>query len=136
MRIGFTGTRQGMTSAQKLAFLQILAMMKATVLVHGDCVGADADAHRTAHAVGMEVEIRPCNFLNMRAHCEGATKTYPVTTALARNRDIVDRCDAVIATPATAEEQSRGGTWYTIRYALKIKRPLFIIDPDGQTHER
>ncbi len=131
MNVGFTGTRSGMTDAQKATFGNVLAEFSPALFTHGDCVGADADAHQIAVQLDVPVEIRPCNFPSMRAHCEGAAVVHPITTAFTRNRAIVDSCDLLIATPVTNEEQERGGTWYTIRYARKKGRKTIIIPPDG-----
>lgn len=129
--VGFTGSRRGMTDAQRVAFRAVLQALGPSLFVHGDCVGADADAHAIARDEGVVVHIRPCDFSNMRAHCLGAARTHPTTTAFARNRAIVDGCDVLIATPPTADEQPRGGTWYTIRYARKRLRRAVILAPDG-----
>lgn len=48
MKIGFTGTRQGMTPAQRLKATHWLAKLSATEFHHGDCMGADAEAHAIA----------------------------------------------------------------------------------------
>lgn len=129
--VGFTGTRRGLTPAQRSALRPLLTDLGAEILIHGDCVGADAAAHQIAMDAGLRIHIRPCDLPNMRAHCGGAELTFPVTNAFARNRQIVDDCDVLVGTPHTAAEQSRGGTWYTIRYGRKKGRPLFILNPDG-----
>jgi hypothetical protein len=51
----------------------------------------------------------------------------------ARNRDIVDETDMLIATPATKKET--GGTWYTINYSRKQKKQRVIVYPDGSIGE-
>lgn len=44
MVIGFTGTRHGMTNAQRDTVLKLLSeKLTPSSAVHGDCVGADAD---------------------------------------------------------------------------------------------
>lgn len=50
---------------------------------------------------------------------------------LARNRDIVNESGIMLAAPAEMTEQARGGTWYTIKYARKVGKPLVIVLPDG-----
>lgn len=59
MRIGFTGTRRGMTEAQGLTLRALLATQHATEFHNGDCIGADAEAHDIAVAMGCEVVIHP-----------------------------------------------------------------------------
>jgi hypothetical protein len=46
LRIGFTGTRQGMTKRQRNALRDLLAAH------HGDAVGVDAEAHDIAIELG------------------------------------------------------------------------------------
>ena len=48
MRVGFTGTREGLTSAQRDALREVLRALAPSVLAHGDCVGSDAAAHAVA----------------------------------------------------------------------------------------
>src|SRR5690606_39175520 len=58
----------------------------------------------------------------------------PVYAPLARNKHIGESSEVLVATPATKKEVMRSGTWSTIRYALKMERPVFVVYPDG-THE-
>ena len=44
MIVGFTGTQSGMTDKQKKE-LKTLLLAVATELHHGDCIGADREAH-------------------------------------------------------------------------------------------
>ena len=50
---------------------------------------------------------------------------------LDRNKDIVLETQTLVATPAETTEQLRSGTWSTVRYARKLKRPAVLILPDG-----
>ena len=59
MRIGFIGTRQGMTERKKIAVRDLLASYAGAILHHGDAVGADAEAHDIALAVGCAIVIHP-----------------------------------------------------------------------------
>jgi hypothetical protein len=43
--MGFTGSCEGMTDRQKETFRQVLAKYGPTEFHHGDCRGADAEAH-------------------------------------------------------------------------------------------
>lgn len=47
------------------------------------------------------------------------------------NRDIVAETDELIATPKGFQEERRSGTWATVRYALKARKPVTVIWPDG-----
>lgn len=132
MKIGFTGTREGMTAAQKEGVVRELIALGATELHHGDCVGADADADLIAHELGLYVVIHPPVDETHRAFCRYADETRAPKTHFARNRDIVDETVHLIATPRTMYEEPRGGTWYTVNYARKRIKPLNIVWPDGK----
>ena len=45
VRLGVTGTSDGITDKQLLRLHEFIAAVQATELHHGDCVGADAVAH-------------------------------------------------------------------------------------------
>ena len=47
---------------------------------------------------------------------------------LDRNRDIVDACEVLLATP-DGPERLRSGTWSTVRYARKIGKPVEVRLP-------
>lgn len=127
--IGMTGARDGMTEAQKERFASGLNYLQATELHHGDCVGADADAHDLAKLEGLRIIVHPPADPTLRAYKEGdvvlKTKGY-----LDRNRDIVDDSQITFGFPRGMSETG-GGTWYTINYAKKRGVPLYIIYPDG-----
>lgn len=127
---GFTGTQKGMTEAQKRVFKKLLK--GAHTLHHGDCVGADAQAHALAREVDVDIQIvlHPPSNPDKRAWC-GADFYHDVKPYLDRNKDIVNYCQILIATPETREEQLRSGTWSTVRYARKRNKSVVIIYPDG-----
>lgn len=124
-----------MTLQQRCTFADVVIQEQPTVLVHGDCVGADAVAHQLALAAGLDVHVRPCDLEGLRAFCSGATMMYPVKGALERDRDIVECCDLLVATPHTVHEVQRSGTWYTVRYARHMGRPIVVIGPAGDVVE-
>lgn len=130
-RFGFSGTSQGMTSAQKYSLWNFLAGGSGE-FHHGDCIGSDAEAHEIAMECGYCPVLHPPTNYSKRAWCEvPAHLMRPEGPYLVRNRDIVDETMALIATPAEHEEQPRGGTWYTIRYARKRGKATVLILPDG-----
>jgi hypothetical protein len=45
MKIGFTGTRKGMSQHQKEQFVLKMFELDPSEFRHGDCEGADAEAH-------------------------------------------------------------------------------------------
>lgn len=137
VRVGFTGTRQGMTKFQRQVLLNRLQELRATHLHHGDCVGADEDADGVARMLGLARCIHPPTEERMRAHCEKhdgknvlLSLPFPYLT---RNRHIVDHSHLLIACPKELDEPSggerAGGTWYTVRYARTVDKRVEIIYP-------
>src|SRR5262245_4747430 len=126
MRIGFTGTQGGMTERQRQALSCVLAELQATTLHHGDCIGADAEAHDVATAMGCEVVIHPPITEAKRAW-KRAPQIHAPKPYLARNRDIVRAAEMLVAAPAQDVEQLRSGTWSTVRFARKMGRAVWVV---------
>jgi hypothetical protein len=131
---GFTGTQEGMTNSQIKGVEAVFRRLSLMYLHHGDCVGADADAHNIANAMGIKVIIHPPSNYIKRAFCAGYSEMMPEKPYLDRNRIIVNINTNLVATPK-GPEKIRSGTWYTIRYARKLKRNIFIVWPDGKITE-
>lgn len=130
-RFGFTGTQLGMTMPQQVALRNFL-MGGSGEFHHGDCIGADAEAHAIAVECGYCPVLHPPTNPSKRAWCEvPAHLMRPERPYLDRNRDIVHATASLIACPADYEEQPRGGTWYTVRFARKIGKSIVLIRPDG-----
>lgn len=131
-RIGFTGTREGMTQDQRCQFALMLKELNASEFHHGDCIGADSEAHVTWLKLDKgDPVIHPPVVSTYRAYCESSRICEP-KDYLMRNRDIVDATDVLLACPKEFDEQVRGsGTWYTIRYARQRGKQVIIIFPDG-----
>lgn len=130
MHIGFTGTRTGMSLAQarqlRAALRVAVAEHDEVVFHHGDCVGADAQAHRIALLAGCRIVIHPPTKDVLRAFCpEGevlVAKDY-----LVRNRDIVNASSIVYA-GVDGPRRPRSGTWSTVDYALKRKVSCTVLE--------
>ena len=131
--IGFTGTRRGMNSTQKEEFKNLLIRCDPlrTRLHHGDCLGADKDAHDIATELGVYTITHPPTKIEFRAFCK-AKHSFPPKDYLTRNRDIAETCDFLVACPMTQKETLRGGTWYTVRHARKIGKQVRILWPKGE----
>ena len=131
MKVGFTGTREGLTEYQRGKLAKVLSDMRDTysVFVHGDCVGADEQAHRIAKSLGYIIEVYPPKNPRLRAFCE-ATIVHEPDDYLSRNRKIVDTVDFLIACPKQEKEILRSGTWATVRYARKRGKEVLIICPE------
>lgn len=137
MKIGFTGTRQGMTDAQYDAFEILTRELYSDLSVkefhHGGCIGADKEAHESVDSIGgVFMHIHPCNLWRQQATDIQGDFEYEELPPLKRNHVIVDSVELMIATPSGFDELFRGsGTWATIRQARRTKTPLHIIYPDG-----
>ena len=127
--VGFTGTQVGMTEAQVARVSRMLHSWKGWA-DHRDCIGADKQFHGIARSSGLKVAIHPPSVSSKRAYCTGDI-VHPMADYLTRNRQIVDASAGLIATPKSFEEELRSGTWSTIRYARKSKKPVVIVWPDG-----
>jgi len=129
MVVAFTGTRKGLTPGQKLAVTRQLQALRPDKVLHGDCLGADAEFHDIAYGLGLNIEIHPCTLHRQRAN-KFALRVHLPIDPLRRNRNMVNLADRVLACPGETDEQLRGsGTWATIRYARKINRQLEVIYP-------
>lgn len=135
MILGFTGTRRGMTPAQRAALPAVLATLPGRVL-HGGADGADKEFHRFIVAAGMPndgIEIYPtghrCGWIGYDWFL------HDLMSPLVRNRIMAERCDHLLACPAEPDEQLRSGTWATVRYARKADKPITLILPDGMIRE-
>lgn len=139
MKLAFTGTRQGMTDAQRQTVKRLLETLKPTEVHHGDCVGSDDDfanichnldarprivAHPGKSATGMDDH-------DLRAHNAHNDEILPIETHFKRNRTMVKLSPVLIATPYESAHQKTGGTWYTIDLAKKSQSTVFVVWPDG-----
>lgn len=136
IQVGFTGTQQGLTDAQVAEVDRILGELEhdAVTFHHGDCIGADAQAHELAENHCFDVEIHPPDKDAKRAFCFSPVIHEP-KPYLVRNRNIVDATTILIACP-NGEERLRSGTWSTIRYARTriydgLQQRILIIMPFG-----
>lgn len=138
MKLGFTGTRHGMTAAQKREFAELIKRMRPAVFRHGSCQGADVQAAQIVFGVYdfTRIVCHPGPDGDSHRQASGVDdETLPGKTHFARNRAIVDATDALVACPCDMAEQARGGTWYTVGYARKKGKRLWIIWPDGTVTE-
>ena len=128
--IGFTGTQKGMSPAQISRVKEILSDFNPKKIVHGDCIGADAQTHDIAEEMGLEIVIRPCTIRSKRAFKEADLVMDPIDP-IERNKHIVEDSDLVLACPKEPRSTLRSGTWSAIRHAKRTQTPVWIIYPDG-----
>lgn len=135
MKIGFTGTRHGMTDAQRANFGVLMTFdFPPTEFHHGSCQGSDVEAAIVIRHISQEcVIICHPGPDNDEFRCDSGVDNHvlPGKTHFARNRDIVNACEVLIATPYEMERQKHGGTWYTIWFAAKQGKRTLVILPDG-----
>lgn len=135
LHVGFTGTRDAITDAQRMAMhvtLRGLLVTDNAYFHHGDCHGADEQAHLFAHTFGYKIVIHPPENKAYRAYLATTIeRMMDPKPYLERNKDIVDHCTILIAVPKGQREEIRSGTWSTVRYARKMGRTICIIEPDG-----
>lgn len=129
-KIGFTGTQIGMNERQRNLLQRFMDEHQPFEFHHGDCVGADAQSHRLALLYKAKIVIHPPEVNRKRAFCKNAYSIRIVEPYLDRNRSIVDETDVLIAIPKESQMQIRSGTWYTVRYARKKNKPVYIIYPN------
>lgn len=128
--IGFSGTRTTPDQEQQEWLydrLQELRMEGAIYLHHGDCVGADQYAHDMADELDYKIIIHPPVDKRLRAFCNtGWCEIREPKPYLDRNRDIVEESGILIALPKGERPANLkgAGTWSTIAYAERMKKPL------------
>lgn len=149
LSIGFTGTRQGMSPDQWRGVADLIDRLLVRqhdditipcVVRHGLCVGGDAEFHEIvrplpgSHIIGHPGPEWPHGELCARVECDEVMppQPYPV-----RNAAIVESSQVMIAAPYELEMQPRGGTWMTVRMALRALRTgklreLYVVGRDGQ----
>lgn len=144
MIYGFTGTRNEPTDAQLIWLKAMFIVSLPTELHHGACVGADAWAHRLALqtlAGRIQITVHPpvkqalMMPINKILSPFGGIAILGPKPYLARNRDIVNAAEKLIALP-DGPERPKSGTWYTINYATENGVPVWICYPDGELEER
>lgn len=132
IKVGFTGTRRGMTGSQ---WASLTALLKAfcqrydrVEFHHGQCIGADEEAASIAKELGCWIVSHPPT--NQKAISNFAfDEARAPRPYLQRNNGIVNEADVVLAAPGEIEEQLRSGTWATIRYARRSGKPAEILYP-------
>ena len=133
--LGFTGTREGISDHQRAQLTMLILAGNWSEFHHGDCVGADADAHEIAKAAGLRIIVHPPLNEAYRAFVPQAevAEFRPADEYLSRNRDIVDESALLIACPRSDVEERRSGTWSTVRYARRTGRPVLVLQRDEVT---
>ena len=128
MKVGFTGTREGMSQPQKEQFVVKLFELGVHEFHHGDCIGADADAHDIVREFfpNVKIVIHPPSKTRTQAFKKGDESRIPAPY-ITRDKAIVNDTEWLIGSPL-GPEKIRSGTWTTIRHARKINKPHTVLD--------
>jgi hypothetical protein len=130
--LGFTGTQHRITEYQRSWLWAVLKRHKEqgfTSFHHGECVGADSEAHFLALQLGYEVIGHPPLDYRKRARLAGFTDQMPPAPYMQRNVAIVRAVERMVAVPNSMAERQRSGTWSTVRAARRLEVPLDLILP-------
>lgn len=140
MKVGFTGTRKGMTDEQLESLHKwISERRELDEFHHGDCIGADDDAADTIREINMytdegariKVVCHPPTDKRRAAFNTYFDEIREPKDYFERNHNIVDETDVLIAAPQDMVEEQRSGTWATVRYARKCGKPIVILWPNA-----
>lgn len=135
-KVGVTGTRYGMNDSQIKNAVVHLKLFKNTdvELHHGDCIGVDKQIAKIAKYFNYKIICHPPLKREYRAFTsyDEIKKEF---SHFQRNRNIVNYSDIILVIPLQNNHQNNGGTWYTFDYALKIKKPIILLTPDGNVKE-
>ena len=146
IKYGFTGTRDGLNTAQRKSITNLLQkhidLDDIIEVHHGDCIGADKDFHdictslnkqgifdikqNTPDVKQIKIIIHPPNIDTLRAFCKSDNITKP-RDYLERNKDIINSTNVLIACPLNDMEIARSGTWMTVRYARRQNKKILLF---------
>ena len=132
-KIGFTGTRRGMTPTQRAELTRLLSELAPAEVHHGGAIGADAEFHEIALALGIpRIVVHPSSLAEPSADIRladvrSAVIVLPPRKPLRRNRAIAREAEVLIAAPATAEEIERSGTWSTVRFTRRCLPTVRVV---------
>jgi hypothetical protein len=136
MRVGITGTRNGLTDIQVENIYYWLAKSAwGGELHHGDCVGADVQVATIAAELGMQTVCHPPEKSDLRGWF-ASNETREPLSYFARNRNIVDETEVLLVVPYQDKEvflaSTAGGTLYTYNYAKKKNKLTIVFYPNGE----
>jgi len=138
-KVGITGTRYGMNSAQEIGLAQEFMSLILEIdefdeleVHHGCCQGVDAQVHDMARKWKFRIVGHPpIEEFNMATYLTDYAEMREPKDYLDRNQDIVNEVSRLLAFPKGMKEERRSGTWSTIRRARKAKLDHVIFWPDG-----
>jgi hypothetical protein len=140
--LGFTGTRKGLSTAQRDALRLLLATEGPREFHHGACRGADEEAVELADdALGDAVVIvaHPQSFWPRLVSKIALNLSVSHRLRLPpreRNARIVAAVGKLVACPWAPEDADwKSGTWATVRIARRAGVPVVVVNRDGSLTE-
>jgi hypothetical protein len=102
-----------------------LSRPSVTGIVHGDCVGADAEADAIAAELGLLRYAYPSNRYRYRAHRDrdGCVFLAEPAPPLRRNAWVIRDGGACVGLPRPGSR----GTWHAIEIAVDLGRSLLVL---------
>jgi hypothetical protein len=149
MNLGFIGSKDGMTQAQREWVAWFLAhnceIIKEAHHCDSNPVDDQFDNLVREYAMGFCVIFaHPANVEAYRAYVDYKTpkrgKPALKTTMLKerpfilRECDILEACDTLIFAPRTRDETRYSPLWYAHKRALDMGRMTYLIMPNGEQH--
>jgi len=121
MRVAIIGSRKRDKKDDiKAVYDLIKSLNDDDVVVSGGCWGVDSWAVAAAMSAGNEVMVHRPNIDETMKYGQMVEEYYR------RNRKIVDDSDIVYAF-VSKDGKKKGGTWYTINYAIKCGKEVKIL---------
>ena len=120
-RTGFTGTRHRLTAPQLEKLKEVIEGLRGW-FHHGDCKGADEQAHHLAVERQLQIALHPPESNRLRAYCKAGLSgiVYAAQPYLERNARIVHATSSLIACPPPWKRNS--GLGLGQRFAMPAKR--------------
>lgn len=138
MKLGFTGTRKGMTPKQIKCVQDYLIHHNWVEAHHGACIGADTEFHQLVISIcGDETKLvlHPPKDTSRTDFSKLENREQdiwlPPEDFLMRNHAIVEAADYILVAPGTEDPIVRSGTWATFRYARALCKPVTLCTPSG-----
>lgn len=128
MKVGVTGTREGMTEKQFEEVVKFFETHHISELHHGDCAGVDAEVAEYATSLGIKTVCHPpiSDYLRVFHNSTEFREKYGY---LERDQHIVNETELLLVIPKQTTWQPNGGTWYTHDYAVKLESKILVIWP-------
>lgn len=133
MIVGFTGSEFGPQSERQSMQLEVLLFdhfVPGSEFHHGCCVGWDEVAAKMAREIGYEIYGHPPTNKKRLSSFKNDFDQTPAPY-LIRDSHIVLASRVILAASYEMHETLRSGTWTTVRYAVKARRPGTVVYPDG-----